>query len=63
MNRRYLPVALRARHCCEYFGASEAMFNFPFEVEHIRALSQGGEDHETNWALACRSCNDCVVLR
>ncbi|RIK26811.1 MAG: HNH endonuclease [Chloroflexi bacterium] len=57
MNARYPAVALRARHRCEYCSAPESMFNFPFEVEHIRPLSQGGEDHETNWALACRSCN------
>jgi hypothetical protein len=57
MNVRYPLVALRARHRCEYCGAPESMFNFPFEVEHIRALAQGGEDHEMNWALACRSCN------
>lgn len=57
MNVRYPPVALRARHRCEYCGAPESMFNFRFEVEHIRALAQGGEDDETNWELACRSCN------
>ncbi len=57
MNPRYPPVALRARHRCEYCSAPESMFNFSFEVEHIRPLSQGGEDHEANWALSCRSCN------
>lgn len=51
MNPRYPSVALRARHHCEYCGAPESMFNFPFEVELIQALAQGGEDSETNMAL------------
>ena len=33
------------------------MFNFPFEVEHINPISEGGEDQESNLALSCRSCN------
>lgn len=57
MNPRYADVALRARHRCEYCRAPEAVFNFPFEVEHIIPASRGGTDTETNWALACRSCN------
>ena len=35
MNPRYAPVAERAGHRCEYCRAPEAIFNFPFEVEHI----------------------------
>jgi len=57
MNPRYAQVALRAEHRCEYCHAPEAVFNFPFEVEHIIPVSRGGTDIETNWALACRSCN------
>jgi hypothetical protein len=57
MNPNYRLVALRARHRCEYCHAPESVFNFPFEVEHVAPLSRGGEDNETNWALACRSCN------
>lgn len=57
MNPNYAQVALRALHRCEYCRAPEAVFNFPFEVEHIIPLSQDGTDDQTNWALACRSCN------
>ena len=35
MNPRYSAVAERAGHRCEYCGAPEVVFNFPFEVEHI----------------------------
>lgn len=57
MNPHYAYVALWAGHRCEYCHAPEAMFNFPFEVEHIIPISRGGTDLEPNWALACRSCN------
>lgn len=57
MNPRYRKVAQRAAHKCEYCGAPEAIFNFPFEVEHIIPQSQGGVDDETNLALSCRACN------
>ncbi len=57
MNPRHAQVALRAGHQCEYCHAPEAIFNFPFEVEHIAPLSQEGTGDETNLALSCRSCN------
>ena len=57
MNPRYAPVAERAAHRCEYCRAPEAIFNFPFEVEHIVPTSRGGADEESNWALSCRACN------
>ncbi|MFO1429506.1 MAG: HNH endonuclease signature motif containing protein [Candidatus Competibacteraceae bacterium] len=57
MNPHYIQIALRAGHRCEYCHAPEAVFNFPFEVEHIIPVSHGGCDAESNWALACRSCN------
>jgi hypothetical protein len=57
MNPRYPEVALRAGHRCEYCHAPEAVFNFPFEVEHVTPVARGGTDAATNWALACRSCN------
>ena len=57
MNPRYPAVAQRAGHHCEYCRAPESVFNFPFEVEHIQPPSCGGLDAESNWALACRSCN------
>lgn len=57
MNPNYPPVAERAGHRCEYCHAPEAIFNVPFEVEHIIPLAKDGLDDESNWALACRSCN------
>lgn len=57
MNPHYALVAQRAGHQCEYCRAPEAVFNFPFEVEHITPSIHGGADRESNWALSCRSCN------
>lgn len=57
MNPRYALVSARAGHRCEYCHAPEAIFNFPFEVEHVIPPGHGGSDSADNWALACRSCN------
>jgi len=57
MNPLYPLVAQRAGHRCEYCRAPEAIFNLPFEVEHIIPTSRNGSDDESNCALACRSCN------
>lgn len=57
MNPGYPLVSHRAAHRCEYCHAPEAIFNLPFEVEHIIPLSREGTDVESNLALACRSCN------
>ncbi len=57
MNPHYPAVALRAGHRCEYCGAPEAVFNFPFEIEHIVPLAFQGADEDHNLALACRACN------
>jgi 5-methylcytosine-specific restriction endonuclease McrA len=57
MNPYYAPVALRAGHRCEYCHAPEAVFNFPFEVEHVVPFARRGSAEEANLALACRSCN------
>ena len=57
MNRHYPGVAERAGHRCEYCHAPEAIFNLPFEVEHIVPTSRSGPDDESNLALACRACN------
>lgn len=57
MNPNYFFVARRAEHICEYCRAPEAVFNLPFEVEHIVPLSRGGGDDRNNLALSCRSCN------
>lgn len=57
MNPRYETVARRAGHRCEYCRAPEAVFNFPFEVEHHVPIASGGPGDDPNLALACRSCN------
>jgi hypothetical protein len=57
VNPHYRLVAERAGHRCEYCRAPEAIFNFPFEVEHIIPVSKGGSDNTDNLALACRACN------
>jgi len=57
MNSRYAQVAEQAGHRCEYCHAPEAIFNFPFEVEHIVPPGHGGSEKDTNLALSCRSCN------
>lgn len=57
MNPQYEAVAQRAGHRCEYCYAPEALFNFPFEVEHIIPLASGGSNDLDNLALACRACN------
>ena len=57
MNPRYPAVSHQAVHRCEYCHAPEAIFNLPFEVEHVIPISRDGTDGETNLALACRSCN------
>ena len=57
MNPAYPFVSERAEHRCEYCHVPELVFNFPFEVEHIVPLRQGGATTEANLALACRSCN------
>lgn len=52
MNPRYGQVAFRAEHRCEYCHAPEAVFNFPFEVEHITpvAVTRLQMNHETQLA-------------
>ena len=57
MNPHYPLVSARARHICEYCHAPEAIFNLPFEVEHITPQASGGESSPDNLALSCRSCN------
>jgi hypothetical protein len=42
VNPHYPLVAERAAHRCEYCHAPEAIFNFPFEVEHIIPPLHGG---------------------
>lgn len=46
MNPHYPLVAERAAHRCEYCRAPEAIFNFPFEVEHVLPVSQQGTEDD-----------------
>lgn len=57
MNPHYTSVAQRAGHRCEYCHATEAVFNFAFEVERVKPSSRSGDDSDENLALACRACN------
>jgi hypothetical protein len=57
MNPFYTRVAERAERRCEYCQALEHIFNFHFEVDHIRPVAQGGTNALTNLVLACPACN------
>jgi hypothetical protein len=57
VNPNYPFIAARAKHICEYCRAPEAVFNLPFEVEHIIPSALGGTNEKSNLALSCRSCN------
>jgi hypothetical protein len=57
MSKSYVEIAARAGHRCEYCRAPEAIFNLPFEVEHIEPRARGGHDDASNLALSCRACN------
>jgi hypothetical protein len=55
MNLFYHAVGNRAEHRCEYCHAPEAIFNFPFEVEHIVPPDRDGSQEVGKLALACRA--------
>ena len=57
MNPHHPEVSARAGERCEYCRAPEQAFNFAFEAEHVVPSIKGGDDDETNWALACRAYN------
>jgi len=57
MNPSYALIAERAEFRCEYCHAPAALFNFPFEIEHIVPTARGGTDDPDNLALSCRACN------
>ena len=50
-------VRQRAGEHCEYCRLSEGAVDVPFHVEHIVAKQHGGDDSESNLALACDRCN------
>ena len=48
-DRNHVLAARACRYCGDLLG--------PFEVDHIRPLSRGGDNHRDNLASACVSCN------
>lgn len=63
MSKTYIPKALkelvreRASNRCEYCGYPEALAFYSHHIDHVVSEKHGGETHEGNLALACRSCN------
>jgi 5-methylcytosine-specific restriction endonuclease McrA len=51
----YAFVAERAGHRCEYCLAPEALFNSPFDVDHVVPIAHGGGRSADNLALALPS--------
>lgn len=47
----------RSKDRCEYCRIPQRHFVQTFHIEHIVALSHGGEDSSENAAVACRRCN------
>ena len=52
-------IAERANHRCEYCQILRAYSPSPFDIEHIKALSQGGLSILKNLAYSCHGCNLC----
>lgn len=52
-------IAERADHRCEYCQIFRAYSPSPFDIEHIKALSQGGLSILRNLAYSCHGCNLC----
>lgn len=50
-------VRQRANCLCEYCHTDETWQYIPFTIDHIKAVSEGGEDSLDNLALACFHCN------
>jgi 5-methylcytosine-specific restriction endonuclease McrA len=44
-------ILKRDDHTCQYCGQPGN------QIDHIIPISKGGEDHETNMATACATCN------
>jgi 5-methylcytosine-specific restriction endonuclease McrA len=59
----YVPADLRRRiierasGCCEYCRTQEDDSGAVYHVEHIIAVSHGGETVEDNVAYSCARCN------
>ena len=50
-------VRERADGVCEYCRLPEAVYDLPFEVDHIIAEQHGGKTRLNNLCLACLRCN------
>lgn len=50
-------VLERANGNCEYCKNQQTYSTAPFSVEHILALSKGGDHELQNLALSCPACN------
>lgn len=48
-------IAANATTC--YLCGQGPRTNDPFTIDHITPRSQGGPDHQTNYAVAHRTCN------
>lgn len=49
-------VRRRANNLCEYCHTDEHWQYVPFTIDHLKAVSDGGEDDPENLALACFHC-------
>ncbi|MBK9015406.1 MAG: HNH endonuclease [Saprospiraceae bacterium] len=63
MSRRKIPddikaqLAVLSNHRCEYCLSPEAFSTQAFEIDHILAMSLGGDTVLQNLAYCCRGCN------
>ncbi len=48
---------MRAGGCCEYCRIGTGEQSAEFHIDHIIALSHGGDDSNKNLCLACIECN------
>jgi 5-methylcytosine-specific restriction endonuclease McrA len=61
-HRRPIPdttrwlIFARARYRCAYCGHLGDEVH-PLEVDHIRPVAEGGDNHPSNLVSACRPCN------
>jgi len=58
----YQRIYERDEYTCQYCGWSGASefdrwFIANFNIDHIKPVSAGGKDEDSNLVLACRSCN------
>ncbi len=56
-SRLRVRIEARAEGRCEYCQAPQNACGYHFHLEHVVPIVQGGQDDESNRALACASCN------